>query len=61
MFEAAQRCMPLTSLETLRRYRAVWALELLGATEALREVAKGPPEARQTAEARAALERLGPR
>jgi WD40 repeat protein len=49
----------ISSIEELRRSRAVWALELLRAVDALREVASGPEQARQSQEAKCALERLG--
>jgi WD40 repeat protein len=49
------------SSETLRRIRAVQALEQIGTAEArqfLRELAAGIPEARQTQEAKSALSRM---
>jgi hypothetical protein len=49
---------PVESIQTLRRIRAIWALELLGAGDVLLELSKGPPAARQTTEARAATDRL---
>jgi hypothetical protein len=43
----------------MRELRAAEALEWAGATEVLRKLATGMPEARLTREARAALIRLG--
>jgi hypothetical protein len=47
--------------EQLRELRAVEALEWAGATDALRQLAAGAPEARLTREAKASLGRLSPR
>jgi hypothetical protein len=57
----AQRAFVLQPASLLRRQRAVWALERMGAQDPLAEVAQGDPRARQTIDARAALQRLKPR
>jgi hypothetical protein len=54
--EDQKRTPPVPSL--LGRCRAIWALELMGAVDLLEELSKGPEAARQTVEAKAAVERL---
>jgi RNA polymerase sigma factor (sigma-70 family) len=49
---------PVTDGEKLRQLRAVAALERIGASAALRELAGGVPDARLTREAKASLARL---
>jgi hypothetical protein len=56
----AQRAFVLQPAALLRRQRAVWALERMGAQDPLAEVAQGDARARQTIDARAALQRLKP-
>ncbi|HLY72573.1 MAG TPA: hypothetical protein VKU80_00510 [Planctomycetota bacterium] len=58
MIAETQQATPIVSLSTVRRHRAIWALELLGAFEVLDELSKGPSQARQSIEAKAAVARL---
>jgi hypothetical protein len=56
--------LPARSPEVLRRLRAIQALEQIGtpaARQLLQHLAEGAPSARETREARAALQRLGSR
>jgi hypothetical protein len=53
-----QKRTPPVLPSLLGRCRAIWSLELMGAVELLEELSKGPEAARQTVEAKAALERL---
>jgi len=57
----AQRAFVLQANSLLRRQRAVWVLERMGAQDPLAEISGGDVRARQTIDARAALQRLRPR